>query len=795
MALIKAKKAHSKTQFKKANAFRRNLRCILLAMALASTKSAASGSTELVERLVYINSKLVGYFDICMNEAGEAFLPESFFERVTLRKNSSALACKGRSYWKTNVRFVRNDARNTLTGEAVMDDYVSEKSSQKDNLNDRASKPINNIVNAFALQHALGLWHDTTGNANATLGISAREYTTSGLFGVDAYLAADKTQGFNHYITNVSWKRDFPSHGISAAFGLNSIALAGNGVRIYGLIFGSNQNQQNASAAQSIDGFAETPGRIQVRVGGTLVKDVPVSAGYFSISTASLPQTSGASGNYSLSLIDDSGRLVRTWDVFVPIGAQLLRAGGTDWKVFSGQIETQYNSNKLVSGPRNLGSGVSYKRGLSTNVTAEISAFAAERAKGAGVALSYAPYPWLSMTGGTSKQWGDIAMLNSFGGVDLHSEHLGASASYQVQQCSTGYVFSSQTCANLRLQAYLYQSTLGRLQWVGTTSVGGSPRSSSIGLNWSLPNIGRINLSIYGTRQTYVGARASVSAGLLASIPFGNAQLTTSVNVSNSNSSAYSTAYSTTDVNNNQYLIGADVNKNSSDTSSLLRASVTQNPWFGSYQFYAQMSPRSGGSVAFNETGAVLYTQSELLLSKQSDDGFAVIRLAELPNISLTGNTGTILGVTNSRGYAAIPRVYGGQQSLDVSADEVPDDIRISRPLVDIQQRQWSATAWHPTVKRVKHGWIRLVLPDGTPVKLGSFFKFSEINSLTYVLEDGSTYIDDLPAGQNDVDIHYPGNVSRCTASIPEKIRLEQNLSKNLPSVICNPSFSLGRVQ
>ncbi|WP_157639157.1 hypothetical protein [Burkholderia ubonensis] len=742
-------------------------------------------------RFVYLNDELAGVYPVCsVGTSGEPYLSQEFFDKVKLRPTSQTLVCDGLTFWKPEAHFTRIDAKNMIAATVSPSDYLSPAavSSVETNGSGDEAKTPSQEVNATTLHHELGLWRDQVGTNSATLSLNGRQYSPYGLFAVEGYSStyAGSTRG---YVSDASWKRDFPTLGVSGKVGVNTVATTGMSSTLYGLVVGSDEEVVQANTAQSLEGFADVPGKLVISSQGTVVKEIPVSAGYFNIPASSLPSVSGAGGYYTLSLIDQSGRVVRTWNAFIPVGTQLVREGHSTWKVFAGQIEGNTARNSLIQGSRNLGGGLQYQYGITSNLTGEISGLMAEHSRGVGVAANFVPTPWLSMNGGWSHYSGDLIASNQYVNVDLHPGDLNLSAGYSSQLCNQSYLTANSVgrCRNVNLRASEGFPYIGRVTLLGTSTIGTSPRATSYGFSWSPSSLGRVNLSLYGTWQRYANT-PSYSIGATATFSLGSGQILASTNYSGSDSSTYSTAYSTANSGPTQYSLGSNINRAASGTSGDLNGTVRYNPWYGNYQANAQLNSHGQVGVGVNESGTLLMTQGEFMATQAPDDGgYAIVHLPEMKHVSLEDGSGRRLGVTNGDGYAAFAATVYGAPDVRVPADELPENVVVSDRLTGKISRPWSAQLWQPTIRHVNHGWIRLVTSKGEPVQLGSMLTLDGIHP-NYVLANGEVFIDDLPLQAINVDVHLPQSVGRCHVKFPGDVKLNENFSSDHPQFVCELS-------
>lgn len=745
------------------------------------------------ERYVYLNSNLIGYFPVCIIHASnDFFFEDSFFEQVNLLKSTSTVQCLGHLYTKPLISFVRNDVAGTLSATTTPNDFIplsSQPSGSAVQENEARAKTV--VIQASSVQHALGLSYDATG-ANMTLGAAGQYYSDAGMFEIDGSAASEsgKTQS---YISDLNWKRHFADTATNASFGLTSISAPGSAVRLYGFVLASDEDTRSNNATQSISGFAEVFGKVQVRSRGLLLKEVPVAVGNFSISMGDLPVSSGAVGQYTLDLVDDAGKIVRSWDVFVPFGARLLRPGRANWSVYTGQIESNISNNSLLGGPQNLGAGFILSYGVNPWLTADTFSVLSSHVKGTGLAVTAAPVKWMSATAGQARYAeAEKGGMTTYGGVELHTDYVGLSTNFTRLSCAAQYAGRSSAtsslaggqCSNVNFSLYAVYDLFGRLSLQHGKNNGALSGTSSLGLSWSPPPIGNVSLSLYGSRATDTTSTTapSTSYGFSVSLPLGRGQLVNTANYSSPNSIDVSTTYQESINTRFQYSLTADAG-NSSNSS--LRGTADYSPWYGNFQTYAQIGQNGQQSIGLNESGALVFARNQVLVTQQSQQGYAIVHLDKINDLALENGAGERQTVVNKHGYAALPVARGSEPNVRVAAEEMPDNINIAGELVGHISDNWQATLWEPIVRTVNKGWARLIFSKGNPVQIGATLRLKRGEEPTYVLSGGDIYFNDFPANEKHVEVILSGSAGRCFVDFPDDVQLKQSYVTDRPEFTC----------
>jgi len=745
------------------------------------------------DTLVYLNESLVGIYEICVHpEDKTLYLEGSFFERVRLQKLSDNLICDGRPFWKTKVRMERFGGQNMVKAQVTQLDYERTPQEGASIPYESSLVPVGPPMSLFALQHETGFWFEQTKMTSMTLGLSGKRYSPFGLFMVDGYASAVNGQ-FQGYLRDASWRRNFPEKSVSARFGLNIINNIGVSTTLYGLVLESDRTNRPLNEVRSMQGFADVPGRIQIRVKGVLIKEVPISAGHFNLPLSELTSGSSGNGQYAITLVDDSGREVRSWNEFMPITPRLLASGEADWKVFLGKIRNNADVNKLtLSGLDNIGTGFLYRYGINKYLTSELTTTIGKSSHGGGLALDFIPTPWLAISSGEGRFLGvnsNKPKRSTYWGVDLHTDRVSWYSGYTQQSCSisNSSIGGENVCKNLRHSLQFQAGRIGRLSFLTSSSIDSRPVSSSIGFNWSLGSLRRWDISIYGTKQRTENDKSLVF-GLMVTIPLDGAHLLSSINMNgtdnHSRTDSLSTSYTRAISNEMQYSMGADVIQQPfKESKASFSGSANYRPWYGVYQANVRVRNDGSYSMGMNETGGLVMLNSHVVPTRTVESGVAVFRLSGLSNKTVEDNNGNIKSVTDHDGYAAVSAYGPGVTPLlKVAAEELPTNIKLPSLLVGRNPDTWTATYWEPEVRNVRQGWLRLIYKSGDAVPIGSVLN---IGDPAYVLENGEVYVEDLPHEVTSVSVTTPGDRSRCLIQLPFGIELKTQYSARVPTLLC----------
>lgn len=749
---------------------------------------------QVSDRLIYLNESLMGAYATCVRHGDDSlYLEGLFFERVKLQKLPDGLICEGRPFWKAKVKIERLDGKNIGRAHVSPSDYEPQAPRETSISSELRQTPLGSPINVYALQHETGFWFEQTKMTNITLGISGKKYSPFGLFTLDGYASNANGRSFG-FLRDASWKRSFPEKRFTAKFGLNVVNNTGAATTLYGLVLESEEHRRPRDEVRSIQGFADVPGRIQIRARGVLIKEIPISAGYYSLPLSHLTSNASDNGQYALTLVDDSGREVRTWNEFIPVTPQLLPTGEANWKLFFGQIKNSTRSNNIrLTEINNIGTGFLYRYGINKYLTGELSTTLGKYSHARGLSFDLIPTAWLSIGAGQNRSIEKDFVnpkKNGYWGINLHSEHASWYSGLTQQSCpaSNFPIGEESICRNIRHSLQVPAGRAGRLSFLRSSSIDSRPISSSFGFNWSVPVAKGWGISLYGTEQRTDNNRSFV-LGLIATIALDKAHLMNSISLNNSDNHnamrSYSTSYTNTANNETQYSMGADITKQPYGQSTTnINSSVNYYPWHGAYQANVRIKNDGSYSLGLNESGGLIFFDENIITTRTVENGLAVLRLKGLSNRTVEDNNGIVKSVTNQDGYAVIP-MYGTNitPSLRVAAEEIPNNIKLPNVLVGRNPDPWTATYWEPEVKNVRQGWIRLIFKAGNVVPTGSVLNLGEH---VYVLENGEVFLEDLPNDITSILVTIPRSRERCIVQLPADLELRPQYNATMSTLQCN---------
>lgn len=755
-----------------------------------------SSSNAVAERSIYINRRPVGVFSVCTKPGvSHVYLPKAFYRTVMLKRSEESIDCEGTLFVRPRLNFERDDGRLLLSASALPQDYADE--AEDDGLQSTsAAEPVKAVpsapTTATVLQHDLGVWVSSSNRStNLSASLQALQYSDLGRLEASGSFSVDSGR-FRGTFTNLGLQRHIPSWQANLAIGARTVSAAQQSLSLYGVLLESDDIAVGAPlrVERMLEGFADVPGRLSIHAGDVLVREMAIAAGRFSIPVSSLSSVRNNSGDYTLTLYDASGVVVRKWNMFVPFQNNLLRAGDSTWKVFAGQIgRTGLARSRQAIDRSSPGIGVVYQRGLNASTTAEWLGSLAQDTSRFGVSIYHVPSSWLSIAAAAGKVWrrtGDSPPASFTLEADLRGDTFGLGTGISSRGCEADSVMLRKLgrCSSAWVRARANLNALGMVTAFAEQSFGSPRETSSRGIGWDLPAFGRASVSLYANQTISRRGESNYSVGATLTVPFDKGNIRSTVRHSESGSTASAT-YTAPHGADLSYALGAQTQIGTGNAARQLSGSMQYTPWFGTYGANLQLDKR-GGFLGLNESGTLVWAQGQLLVTRAGgEDSLAIIRAAEARGVKVE-RAGQPQAVTNGNGYAAVFVGRGDQPELKLAASELGEDIKVGTHLVGKVESRWTAALWMPEVRKVNRGWMRLTLASGVAVPPGSLVHLAGAESST-VLDDGEVFIEELPRGATQAQVLLPGNVARCNVTFGGVALSLKSSSLDMPNFVCTP--------
>ncbi|EDV7203289.1 PefC/AfrB family outer membrane usher protein [Salmonella enterica subsp. enterica serovar Bredeney] len=504
----------------------------------------------------------------------------------------------------------------------------------------------------------------------------------------------------NMNATRNSYKRRFQTNDITLSTALSSVqgdlilgrsqtrTVLFNDFGFYGAALRSNSSMRSWKSrgyAPVISGVANGTSRITITQNGYTVYSVVVPPGPYKLDDISPT----SNGNLVVTVEDDSGRKTVT-EYPVSMLPTLLRPGEADYNVAVGQKSTSSDVKDAFSSGQSVFMLGSYDYGF-RNLTLNMASIMSADYQAGGVGVTVPMGAWgalssnvnmakASYDNGTTKQGGSVAFkyAKSFSertdlqlltyryqtqGYTEYSDFQPDDVFYYAREKARYEARLSHRFDRLYISGSYWQQTY----WNQSGHTSGTNLSASTFL-------GRASVFLSGshTRNAWDG-RSDYQASLGISIPFtlGGSQYynSNSVSYSRYGGSTFNTGASAT-VNER---LNYSVNANTSSQGDR-GASASASYAFDVVQTNLQVAKnRYNSSLSGSVSGSALITsETGLLLTKQSMDTVAVVKIKDTPGITFNGSL-----PTNSRGETVVSMSSYYPSSININMDNVPDSMEL----------------------------------------------------------------------------------------------------------------------
>ena len=492
-----------------------------------------------------------------------------------------------------------------------------------------------------------------------------------------------------------------------------------------------NTNRSLKPVLGLFSGEAKTRARVEVYQAGALVFSTVVPPGRFNLdptvmrlqnadAQVKVIEESGASTEFSIPAI--SLFLDRTSGSY-DVAGLAVSAGRTVNR--SGASSTANDSLVL---------SLSYGLALADKISVGYGAQVSPGFVSAGISGYYRPHPLFStgaqvlMSHDSKNSFSRVTSSASARWLARDDFSLGVAAGVQspnFRSVSAGQDIPVQTARSTR-QAGLDArwnpgeglGTLAASMARDTSAQGGSRDRYTLSWGVSIKNVG-VSASYFQTIGSGADYGRSKSLNLLVSMPLGeDRNVSARVAVSGARSN-YATDFSQRVNDQLGYQLTATRDRDADNTSHLEAVSVDALP------YYAQV----GASVNFGQdhrtlatsvSGGVIGSATGIVFSPRPvRETFGTISVPGVDGLRINTPDGPVW--TNSAGNAAMASLFPyAEQTLVVSARDVPGDLEIDRGVAIVKVARGSVTAVTLGARRVKRVLLTAYLPGGIVAKSGA---------------------------------------------------------------------------
>ena len=561
---------------------------------------------------------------------------------------------------------------------------------------------------------------------------------------------------------DTTWSRDFPALLATLRVGdaISTPGPWGRAVRFGGIQFGTNFSTQPMLVTTPLlaaEGEAVVPSTVDVFVNGRPIASEQVPPGPFSIDR--LPVLTGA-GQLQVVVTDALGRQQVLTQPYYS-GSSLLRQDLAEYSVELGSVREDYGSRSFGYG--DMIGVASYRRGVTDTLTAGARAEAQANgtyAIGADAAwqAGYAGIVTAQLAAG-----GDSSGIGFLTGFGIERSGQTFSAFAQMQYASRSFVQSGmaelpftprqRTFAGLGLNL----GHFGNAQLAyGLQSYYDADTAETIGVNYSVALGGLGYLGLYASRTLSNGGETNLL--LTWSMALGNRR-TLSSSVQQSSVAPALGGGLEADVT-----LQRDLPAGSGLGYRMSLSSADRQDTYLAYQGRAGMAAveharRNGQSgLRVGATGALAFTGAGVMPSRQLDQSFAVVQVADYEGLTVFVDNQPV-GRTDAQGRVLVEALRPYENNL-ISLDptQVPMDGSLAQSEMAVTPAYRSGALVRFPVERALAATIRAVQADGTPVPAGATAHVGEARFP--VALDGLLYVEGL---RETTQVRIDWNGGQCT--------------------------------
>jgi outer membrane usher protein len=575
-------------------------------------------------------------------------------------------------------------------------------------------------------------------------------------------------------VLDLTYTRDDPANLRSLRVGdvVSGVSTLGRSLRLGGVQFATNFATRPTLVTYPLPSFygqASVPTALDVYVNGQLFRREEVAPGNYILED--IPVVNGA-GQMQIVTEDALGRQ-QTFVQDFYLSTELLREGLNDYSFSLGALREGYGYENFAYG--DIAGAATWRHGLRDFLTVEGHL---EFTDGLGVLAGAAQYQ--PTAGGILS-----------GGLGISTGRSGSGAEWLLGYQQADSFFSY----NLRLSGTTSDFTLVGIEEplpsLQVIASGGfnAPIRGSIGAaithqeyrDRADRSIVSVNYSTSFTNRLSISAIASyVSAedddftvGVRFSMPFGREHFT-------SGGLSLRDDYTQAQVELRRNLpagpgYGYHLAVNHSGETSVDAGAALQND-YGTYSAYVRSSSQ-GSEWNMGSSGSVATLGGMTQASRQIRDAFAVVDVGDYAGVRVYSEN-RVVGRTNAEGKVFVPGLRPYQRNqISIEVDDLPMSTRIGGSKTDTSPYLKSGVVVAFDVVEARDAIIRVVLPDGTPVRQGAVARLFGQEAWSPIGTDGRLYLHGLER-PSQVTVRWNGSVCDFIVPRPEGSEMIPNLGE-----------------
>jgi outer membrane usher protein len=575
-------------------------------------------------------------------------------------------------------------------------------------------------------------------------------------------------------VLDLAYTRDDPANLRSLRMGdiITGSGALGRALRLGGVQFATNFATRPSLVTYPLPSFygqTAVPTTLDVYVNGQLFRREEVQPGNYILED--IPVVNGA-GQMQIVTEDALGRQ-QTFVQDFYLSTELLREGLNDYSFSLGALREGYGYENFAYG--DIAGSATWRHGLRNYLTVEGHL---EFTDGLGV-----------LTGAAQFQPTAGGILS--GGIGLSSGQAGTGAEWLLGYQQADSFFSY----NLRLSGTTDEfslvgidDSLPSLQFVASGgfnvpirgSIGAAishqeyrdkADRSIVSVNYSTSFNNRLSVSAIAS---YVSAEDDdFTVGVRFSMPFGREHFTSGgLSLRDENTQAQVELRRTLPAGPGY---GYHLAVNHSSETSVDAGATAQND-YGTYSAYVRSSSQ-GSEWNMGSSGSVATLGGMTRASRQIRDAFAVVEVGDYEGVRVYSEN-RVIGRTNTEGKVFVPGLRPYQRNqISIEVDDLPMSTRIGGSRADTSPYLRSGVVVAFDVVEARDAIIRVVLPDGTPVRQGAVARLFGQPSWSPIGTDGRLYLHGLER-PSQVTVRWNGSVCDFIVPRPEGSEMIPNLGE-----------------
>jgi len=559
---------------------------------------------------------------------------------------------------------------------------------------------------------------------------------------------------------DTTWTSDFPERLTTARIGdtVNVAGTWGRAVRFGGVQYGTNFATQPGFVAFptiAANGTAALPSTVDVFVNNALVAQRPVPPGPFSFTN--IPTITGG-GNVQLVVRDLFGREQVISQPFYA-SSTLLKPGLSQYSYEAGFERNQFGTESFDYG--HALASVTYRRGLSDQLTGEAHGEAMRDKQAVGIAGDYLIPDVGVVHGSAAVSHSSDAGIGQLIGLGFERQAGAWSVTAQSQWTTSDFRqigVSQEKQPDFGQAGFIPSNPMQRMQ-------------TSASLGFQAGELGNVNLT-YVARSSYDAPDLKILAvAYSVTLKLGTLNIVANKSYGNDGATALSATFSIPFGASDSASISHEIVRNRATGTTTpdtlftyqhnlpagdgygyrvtaharddVQASGALQNQYGTYtadatHFQGQSAVRVGAAGGFGTMDGYAFA------SRRITDSFGIVHVDDYPGVTVLLDNQEV-GKTDARGYAMLPRLRAYDiNPISIAQSDLPMDAQVDRLKIEAVPYYRSGVLLQFPVRRSHGAIFRVVLDDGEGMPSGSTIQLAGGDEAFPVALDGAAYVTGL---------------------------------------------------